>query len=73
LNRLHKAWLRFAGRLPLPYTVYHGLLHAAQMRDDFASLEEARAFADDLERRGAKGIFIADRDGRDVPRHSEPR
>ena len=72
MNWLQRAWLRFCGRLP-GYTVYYGSLHAAQLREEFDSLDAARAFADDLERRGAKCVFIGDCDGCEVPRHADTR
>ena len=53
------------------YSVYYGY-RFAQAREDFATIEEALDAATDLERRGAKEVYVEDSDGQAVTRQGSP-
>jgi hypothetical protein len=55
------------GKGPCVYSVYYGY-RFAQAREDFAMIEEALDAAADLERRGAKEVYVVDSDGLPVTR-----
>ena len=57
------------GNGPRTYSVYYGY-RFAQAREDFATVKEALDAAADLERRGAKEVYIEDNDGLPVTRSS---